>query len=141
MHRLRLALAPLLLAIALLAGCGRGDDAEQITDLVERRAQADRTNNTTDLCAGMSERAKAQVASAAKSLGARGTDCPTQLAAARALDEDPEPAPRPGAVTVTNIEISGDRATARVSPTGPDADPITRFVREGDDWKVDAPPP
>jgi hypothetical protein len=138
--RLPQALAPLLLAATLLAGCGKGD-SEQISDLVERQAEANRVNNTTDICELLSERAQAEVAAAAKALGAKGTDCPTQLAALGAADEDADPVPEPSAVKVTNIEISGDRATARVSPVGPDADPVASFVREGDDWKLDAPAP
>lgn len=135
------ALAPLLLVAVLLAGCGKSDDGGQIKDLVERQAQANRTKSYTRVCADYSERARSQVASAARLLGAKGTDCATQLAALRAVDEDPAPAPSPGSMKVTDLEVSGDRATARVSPIGPNADPVAHFVREDDDWKVDAPAP
>ena len=132
---------PPLLALALLAGCGKGSDGEQITDLVERQADAGRTNNTTDLCEGISARAKAEIASAAKALRAKGTDCATQLAVVRAADEDPEPVAGAATVMVTDIEVRGDRATARISPVGAGADPVARFVREDGNWKADAPPP
>lgn len=135
------ALAALLLVAALPAGCGKGDDTGQITDLVKRQAQANRTKSYTRVCADYSERAKSRVAVAAKLLGAKGTDCATQLATLVALDDDPDPAPSPESMKVTNIDVSGDRATARVSPIGPDADPVAHFVREGGDWKVDAPAP
>jgi len=135
-----LRLAPLALAALLLGGCGSDGDSEQIRALVKREAAAAKAKNWSGICDGMSARLQAQLTAPAKLFGVKGKDCATRMKALAALDEDPEPVRDPGRITVTDIEVHGDRATARLGPAAPGEDPIQHFVREHGEWKGDVGP-
>jgi hypothetical protein len=59
-----------------------------------------------------------------------------------ALDDSPEILPTAGGedVTLCDIKITGNRATAKVTPTFEGDDPTVRYVGANDDWKLDAVP-
>jgi hypothetical protein len=127
-------LAFLLVAVASSAGCGGQDgDAEQITDLTQRVAADVRDRDWKAVCDALSAKAEAGVMAGAEFVGA--DDCAEAIGHLYALDDSPEELS--GDVKVSNVVVTGDRATADVTPTFAGEDPTLRYVREEGDWKVD----
>ncbi len=129
-------LALLLIALASLAGCGGGGedgDAEQITDLTQQFAADTRQQDWKAVCDAMSAKAEASIAAGGEAVGADG--CPAVIGRAYELDDRPEELS--GDVSVSNVEVTGDRATADVTPAFAGQDPTLRYVREDGDWKLD----
>jgi len=133
---------PVLLIVALfpLAGCGGGDDTDtgaadtsatgggdeaQITDVITTAA----TTTSRDNCVNL-ETTRFVEQNAAKTGQAAIQDCETNDPGETDADS----------VDVTNIQVSGDTATADVAITGSTFDGQTlsvSLVKEGDQWKLD----
>jgi hypothetical protein len=130
-----LVIAFVLVAAASPAGCGGGNDgdAEQITDLTEQFAADARAHHWKAVCDAMSAKAKASITAGGGLVGAG--DCAAIIGRLYALDDSPEALSAD--VRVSNIDVTGDRATARVTPTFPGEDPTLRYVREDGAWKLD----
>jgi hypothetical protein len=128
-------LAFLLVVVASSAGCGGGHegDAEQITGLTKQVAADARQKDWKGVCDAMSAKARASVMAGGEFVGAR--DCAAIIGRFYALDDSPEELS--GDVKVSNVKVTGDRATADVTPTFAGQDPTLRYVREGGEWKVD----
>ena len=136
MHQRSLILV--LLVVATFTGCGKDSDVAQITDLSKQLASDARDKDWKGVCEALSAKARAQITIGGVFLG--GGDCAEVVARLAALDDDPEGFGTAGGddVKVSNVKVTGDRATADVTPTFDDEDPTTRFVREDGEWKVDA---
>ena len=126
------------LVVATFIGCGKDSDVAQITDLSKQLASDARDKDWKGVCDALSAKARAQITIGGVFLG--GGDCAEVVARLAALDDDPEGFGTTGGddVKVSKVKVTGDRATADVTPTFDDEDPTTRFVREDGEWKVDA---
>jgi hypothetical protein len=132
--------ALLLAAVAaVLAGCApsttsssnstskfRGDQ-RQVAQTIEDLEAAANDGNETKICNELLAR------SLAGRVGAHGASCPV---AAKAAVKDADSV----GMTVEQVRIDGDRATARVKLERGDNDRVTniQLVREGGRWKVSA---
>jgi hypothetical protein len=139
-NRPRPAILPPVLAVALLAGCTKSsDDREQIRSVGRQQAAAFQAKDWKSACDTMSARMKGQIAFGAKLLlGMQGKGCPTAVGGMVALDEDPGIAIDPDKLAFTDIEVTGDHATAKVGRVGSGGGAPALFAREDGRWKVDA---
>lgn len=118
-----LLLAPLVVG-ALLTGCGRADDQQQIKNVL---VQGFTTNKPTQECEG------ALSSGLLKKTYGSATRC-------RTAERDPEKG-KPTAVEVSGVKVDGDAATAFVELKGGDQDGTRgaiELVRQGEDWRIDA---
>lgn len=124
----------LILVASSLTGCGKeGGDVEQITDLTRQFAVDTRQKDWNAVCDAMSAKARASIAAGGELVGA--DDCPGIIGRAYELDDRPEELS--GDVSVSNVKVMGDRATADVTPTFAGENPNLGYVREDGDWKLD----
>jgi hypothetical protein len=135
MCRLFEAVLVIVFGTAVVACGGSESDAEQIEEVSKDLAAAVRDKDWPEACDLLSTKAKAQLEVAGALLG--GGDCPEIIDKAVALGDGERSSPDPDRIRVAEIKIKNDRATARVTPST-DGDPLTRYVKEDGDWKIDA---
>ena len=138
--RLWLFVLLLLSAPAVLIACGERSAEDEITQVTKQLAADAEDKNWNGVCDAMSARAEAEIAAAGARLG--GGDCAAVMARLYALDDDPEilPTARGKDLTVSDVNVNGDRATAEVRPAFPGDNARVHYVRENGDWKLDADP-
>jgi hypothetical protein len=131
-----------------VAGCGsdkgsadKPSDAQQITAVAKQFATALRAGDWKRACDTLSKRANAELASAARPLGAKSSGCAAAFAAIDKVPGDDLRKLDPAKLRVSDLKVHGDRATGNVTPTVDHEDPASRFAREGGDWKLDTDPP
>lgn len=123
-------------AVATLAGCGEESSGDAIIDVTRQLAADGVAEDWKGVCDALSARARAEFAAVGAELG--GTDCADAIARVAAGDDSPEILVADGKdVKVSNIEITGDRATADVRPSFNPDDPTVHYVREDGAWKLD----
>jgi len=127
MNRPSLALVPALAAL-LIAGCGGGSgssDADQIAKVVKSTAGITDASLCDSLFTdqGIQETYREDTPEAARK------DCQDNV-------KDKSPV-TPDDVTVSDIEITGDTATATASAKGQDTKGYFRLRKIGSDWKID----
>ena len=125
--------------VAALAGCGGSDkpDSEQIQSLARSWAGNLHNKKWNEVCKDFSAGAHAQIRQVAQQL--QVTSCMEVMQAAFGRTGAPLQNVSPDSVKVTNIKVNGAHATADVSPSA-DRNPMTYFVKEKGDWKIDADP-
>jgi hypothetical protein len=130
----RRALLAIVVALAaVLSGCGAatsssGDfkgEEKRVADQVEKLQSAGQTGDAKELCDEVLSR------SLRDQLAAEGSTCQTQLDLALDDADDFD-------LTVEDVTIDGDTATARVRGRVGDGDQVgtLKFVREGQDWRA-----
>jgi hypothetical protein len=131
------ALAALLVVLSV-AGCG-GDksDSDQIKSLARDWAGNIHDKNWNDVCKDFSLNAHAQIRQVAQQL--RVTSCSEVMQAAFGRPDNPLQSVTADQVKVTNVKVDGTHATADMTPSA-DKDPMTYFLKEKGDWKIDADP-
>lgn len=136
--RLCLFVLLLLSATPLLVACGERSADDEITKVTKQFAADAEDKDWKSVCDAMSADAEAEVVAVAETLG--GGDCAAVIARLYALDDHPEMLPTSGGegVTVSDVKVSGDRATAKVEPAFPGDNPRVHYVRENGAWKLDA---
>ena len=130
----------LLSVTAALVACGESSAEDEITNVTKQLAADTEDKNWKGVCDAMSAKAQAEFAAVGETLG--GGDCATVIARLYALDDSPEILPTSGGkdLTVSDVKVTGDRATADVRPTFPGVNPRVHYVRVNGDWKLDADP-
>jgi hypothetical protein len=125
---------------ALLGACGESSAEDEITRVTEQFAADAEDKNWKGVCDALSADARAELAAAAADLGAGG--CAAVMARLYALDDDPEILGTSGGedITLSDVDVGEDRATAEVSPVLAGENPRVRYVREDGDWKLDLDP-
>lgn len=110
--------AALLLAIPALAlgACGGDSDEDKIKDIINQGSE-----NPETICENATDKVLEQVG---------GSVDACKKAAGEADEGDNK---KPEDIDVT---VDGDKATAKFKDE--DGDNTVRFVKEGDDWKIDA---
>ena len=96
-----------------------------------------KSKNWKGACEAFSKNARAQVAVLQNTIQA--PDCATTLGTALTQPGNQLGKINVDAIKVTNLKITGDKATADVTPSV-DKDPTTYFVKEDGQWKIDADP-
>ena len=116
---LRTRLAVLLTVPALaFAACGGDSDEDKIKDIIN-----DGSENAESICDHATQKVLAQV-------GGSVDECKKQ--AREAEKEDPDS----GKPENIDVNVDGDKATAKFKDD--DGDNTVNFVKDGDDWKIDA---
>jgi hypothetical protein len=118
---------------AVLSGCGAatsssGDfqgEEKRVADQVEKLQSAGQTGDAKELCDEVLAR------SLRDQIGAEGSTCQTQLDLALDDADDFD-------LTVEDVTIDGDTATAKVRGRVADGDQVRtlKFVREGQEWRA-----
>ena len=116
-RRNRLALLLALPALALGA-CGGDSDEDQIKDIIN-----DVSENAATICDKSTDRLLEET------LGGSKEECEKQAKEAEESDTD-------GDVENIEVEVDGDKATAKFKDNDGD-DNTVQFVKEDGDWKVD----
>lgn len=119
--------------IALLAGCGSGDDetaapaTKAVADTLERYAAAVRAGDARTICKELLD------PSVLATVEEAGGDCERDLIAERIAEGGPG-----YRLDVRSIEVDGDRATARTEATERDGKRavVQPLVRTGDGWRL-----
>jgi hypothetical protein len=125
----RLAVLPLLVACALVAGCGSRvpGDEEQIRTVLATFSRGVETRDYDKVCSVLSEKLLS---------GLQGIGLPCQAAMRKSLGEVREPR-----LTVGRVEIDGDSASAEVRTSAEGQEPSSdtmRLARAKDGWKIAA---
>jgi hypothetical protein len=102
-----------------LAACGGDSDEDKIKDIIN-----DVSENAETLCDNATDKVLDQV-------GGSADECKKQAREAEAQDPDDG---KPENIDVT---VDGDKATAKFEDNDGEQQTVT-FVKDGDDWKVDA---
>jgi hypothetical protein len=126
-----------LVAAASFTGCGEESGSDPITEVTRQLAADAKAGDWKRACDAMSARARAEFAAVGAELGVKG--CADAIARVAALDDSPEILGKVDGedVKVSNVKITGDRATAKVLPSFDDTDPVAHYVRENGAWKLD----
>lgn len=131
--------AACLAASAGVAGCdvsGDRDDREDVKRVVTDSIRAAHAGNATEACSLYTGAYVRESLRENRELRLKRRTCTELVAALRVVFQQLTPNPRP---KVTNPEVSGDKATARLqieTALGPAASRIF-LVRHGDDWRID----
>ena len=112
--------AALLLAIPAfaLAACGGDSDEDKIKDIINEGSE-----NPQTICDNATDKLLEQVG---------GSVDACKKAAKEAEEQEGADTEKPESIDVT---VDGDKATAKFKDE--DGDNTVRFVKDGDDWKVD----
>jgi hypothetical protein len=128
---MKLALTAAVVAVALLAGCGGGEnDRQQIEATVRGYYGA--------FSAGDGERACAELATHARNTfteAAGASDCPEAIDKARDDEQVKRYLPDLGKVEIESVQVEDDTATVTVRGIG--ATTMIPLVKEEDDWRIE----
>jgi len=131
-------LAAASIIVVLFAGCGGDDDKANDPAGVAKQFVSDvKSKDWKGACEAFSKAARAQVAVLQNTIQA--PDCATTLGTALSQPGNQLGKIDANSIKVTNLKITGDKATADVKPSV-DKDPTTYFVKEDGQWKIDADP-
>lgn len=132
-------LSALSLIVSAVAACdvtGDREDREDVKRVVTDSVRAAHAGNATEACSLYTAAYVRETLRENRELRLKRRTCAELVAALRVVFQQLTPNPRP---KVTNPEVSGDKATARLqieTALGPAASKIF-LVRHGDDWKID----
>ena len=140
---MRKAIVPLVLLVTSLSACGdsgggsgssagAGSDESKITALTEQMLKAMDDEDWAGVCSRLSAKAQKKLSSG---LSATATSVDAwKINGKRHPDIEKVDGDN---VHVAKIKVTGQRATAEVTPTIGDTDPTFDYVRAGGDWKID----
>jgi hypothetical protein len=125
----------LVMTAVAAAGCGSQSDEDKVRDVTLDFVNAVVDEDYDEACDKLSTDARKEIAKAGAALDA-GT-CPEVLEKGFALlDSADRKRLQDADFKVTDVEVKGDRATAKVSPDLGDGDDATRLQKKGDEWFI-----